>query len=140
LTYNDTTIIIGSTVTLHSPINDTTISDVGTNFTAIFNISGSNLSNYVWKNGTYYVWKNGVEINITTVGLSGNETSYTQFIDNFTLADYKWNVYGCYGNATYNNCSMASSNFTFEWRPFEIVSQSYNSYIYETDTQRLILI
>ena len=134
LTYNDTTIILGSTVTLHSPINDTTISDVGTNFTAIFNISGSNLSNYVWKNGTYYVWKNGVEINITTVGLSGNETSYTQFIDNFTLADYKWNVYGCYGNATYNNCTWSSDgNYTFVVGA-SIISDTYDNESYETYT------
>ena len=134
LDYDNTTIIIDSTVTLHSPINDTTISDVGTNFTAIFNISGSNLSNYVWKNGTYYVWKNGVEINITTVGLSGNETSYTQFIDNFTLADYKWNVYGCYGNATYNNCTWSSDgNYTFVVGA-SIISDTYDNESYETYT------
>jgi len=78
LSYNSTSI----TTTLISPTNESIISDVGTNFTAIFNITRTNANNYTWKNATYYVWKNGDLFNTTTISLSGNNTNYTQNIDN----------------------------------------------------------
>jgi len=47
-----------------------------------------------------------------------------------------WNAEACYTNITGSSCISAIANYTFEWRPFEIISQSYNEYVYETDRQR----
>ena len=119
-------------ITLESPLNKTTISDVGANFTSSFNITGTKANNYTWKNATYYVWKNGDLFNTTTVSLSGNSTNYTQNIDSFTLADYKWNVLGYYGNDTYSNYTWSSNgNFTFTVGA-SIDVETYDNETYET--------
>jgi len=116
---------IAQQVTLISPINGTTISDVGANFTAQFNITGTNEYNYTWKNATYYVWKNESEFNTTTVTLSGNNTEYEQFIDDFTLGDYIWNVKAYYGNDTFANYTWASSNYSLEVNLYSLVDENY---------------
>ena len=119
-------------INLNLPHDDSSISDVGANFTATFNISESNPNNYVWKNATYYVWKNDELFNTTNVTLSGNNTEYTQFIDSFTLADYEWDVLGWYGNSTYNNYTWASNgNFSFSVGA-TIDSEQYDNITYET--------
>jgi len=123
------------TVTAISPANESIISDVGTNFTAIFNITGTNANNYTWKNATYYVWKNGDLFNTTTISLSGNNTNYTQNIDNFTLADYKWDVLAYYGNLTFSNSTWSSNgNFTFSVGA-SIISETYENSTYETSEE-----
>ena len=119
-------------IELKNPANNIIISDIGANFTVEFNITGANPNNYTWKNATYYIWKEGVNFNTTTVTLSGNSTSYTQDIDNFILADYEWNVYGCYGNATYNNCTWSlNGNFSLTVGA-TIDSETYDNETYET--------
>ncbi len=129
------TIPITTKTTLISPTNESTISDVGTNFTAIFNITGTNANNYTWKNATYYVWKNGDLFNTTTISLSGNNTNYTQNIDNFTLADYKWDVLAYYGNLTFSNSTWSSNgNFTFSVGA-SIISETYENSTYETSEE-----
>jgi len=128
----------GADISLESPSNGTIISDTETNFTA----SGSNLSsnNYKWKNLTYYVWDTTGLFNKTFIDITDNETfNQTLAIDGFISGNYEWNVYGCYSNATYNNCTFSDTNYTFEWRPFKIVGQDYNEFVYETDRQRFNL-
>jgi len=128
----------GADINLESPLNEITISNTGINFT----VSGSNLSsnNYKWKNITYYVWNTTGLFNETFVNITDNETfDQTLAIGDFVSGNYEWNVYGCYSNATYNNCTFSATNYTFEWRPFEIVSQDYEEFVYETDSQRFNL-
>jgi len=129
---------VSTDITLESPINQSILSNQSINFIT----SGNNITSfeYEWKNITYYIWNSSGIFNQTTVDIVDGVTfNNTLLINDFTIGDYKWNVYGCYGNVTYNNCRFSENNNTFEWRPFEIVSQSYNSYIYETDTQRFNL-
>lgn len=121
-------------ITLNSPLNNSQLDTDGTNFTASFNLT-SNPNNYTWKNATYYVWQqNGTFFNSTTVSLSGNDTNYSQFIDDFTLGTYyKWNVLAWYGNASYNNYTWATNNFSFYNTPFTIDSVNYDLSVLETD-------
>ena len=126
--------------TLLSPVNDSTLSDLGTNFSASFNITGPNDYNYTWKNATFKVWEDDVEFNFTSVNLSGNNTIATLFIDNFELNNYKWDVYSCYGNSTFTNCTYSSNgNFTFNVVPFNELSQSYSPVVLEGDTSNFSL-
>ena len=126
----------GPTITLIYPVNDTIISDVGTNFS----VSGNNLSSISanWTNVTYNIWyDNSTVFNSTTVDFTDNETfNQTLIFGGFTNGNYMWNAEACYTNITGSSCISAIANYTFEWRPFEIISQSYNEYVYETDRQR----
>ena len=127
-------------INLTSPENGYVSSDETINFTATFNITGTNSNNYTWKNTTLYVWDNdGVIFDTNYTALSGNDTNATMSIGEFTIGDYKWNYIAWYGNDTYTNYTYATNNYTFEWRPFEINSQDYNEYVYETDNQRFNL-
>lgn len=116
-----------NTITLEYPVNDSTLSDTGANFT----VSGNNLSSltYNWTNITYYVWhSNGTLINSTAVDFSDNNTfNQTQFIDNFILGNYVWNAKACYSNSSFSNCTWASANYTFEVLPFTLIGESYNN-------------
>lgn len=122
------------TVSLISPENESTLSDTGENFTAFFNMTGYSYD-YTWDNATFQVWKNQTQFNFTSVNLTGNNTNYTLFIDNFVLGDYEWNVYGCYGNSTFKNCTYASDgNFSFSVVPFSVLAESYSPNVLEGDT------
>jgi len=88
------------------------------------------------ENLTYYVWNStGLFdtkfIDITDAAIFNSTTQ----INDFTTGNYEWNVEGCYGNTTYNNCTFAISNYSFEWRPFDILSQNHTAFVYETDRQ-----
>jgi len=127
-----------SVITLSSPTNNIMVSDSNINFTANFNISGINL-NYTWKNATFNIWKGGVIFNSTTVNLNGNNTQYTLQVNDFIFGNYEWNVLGWFGNNTYNENTNAMNNYSFQWRPFEIINQSYDNYVYETESKRFSL-
>lgn len=116
-------------VSLQSPSNDSSITTKGTNFITNFNITSANPDNFTWKNASYYVWyANGTLLSTIPVSLSGNSTINTQFIDNFTLGDYKWNIQATYGNSTYSNSSWApGGNFSFTYNPFKVNSENYTN-------------
>ena len=125
-------------ITLKSPINQSILSNQSINFITLSNNIPT--LNCEWKNISYYIWNSTGLFNQTFIDIVDGVTfNNTLLINDFSIGNYEWNVYGCYGNTTFNNCTFSDSNFTFEWRPFEIVSQSYNSYIYETETQRFNL-
>lgn len=121
------------TVTLSSPINDTTISDVGYNFSVeMLSTNYYNISNL-----TYYVWEyDGTLHNQTTISFNEteNEINYTLFIDNFELNNYLWNTKMCYANSTFENCTYAEENYTFNIVPFSIISEDYSETVLEGDT------
>ena len=110
-------------ITLLSPIDGTTISDIGDNFT----VEGSNLSDLsgTWNNLTYNIWQNGTLINSTTVLLTGVTFNKTQFIDNFTFADYEWNAEACYTNVTGSYCISKETNNTFSVSLFTLIEENY---------------
>jgi len=110
-------------ITLVSPINGTTISDVGTNFT----VTGKNVSTEAatWNNVTYNVWQNNTLVNSTTISLSGETFNETQFIDDFSFKTYEWNAEACYTNVTGDYCVSAENNNTLSVSLFTIVSESY---------------
>lgn len=117
-------------ISLYYPENDSSITTDGTIFSTNFTISGSNFVNHTWKNATYYIWESDGDLaNSTTVILpESNQTNYSQFIDNFVLGNYFWNVYGCYGNSTFSNCTWSSEgNFTFTYNPFEVNGETYQN-------------
>ena len=140
--YNSSSgLIYNSTMTniiLESPINQSILSNQSINFIT----SGNNITSlgYEWKNITYYIWNSTGLFNQTFIDITDEVIfNETLLINNFTIGNYKWNVYGCYGNVTYNNCTFSENNNTFKWRPFEIVSQNYTAFVYETDKQRFNL-
>ncbi len=127
-----------ATITLETPVNDSQLSDTTLTFVA----SGTNLStsNWQWKNITWYVYNTTGTFNSTFVNIVDAVTfNETINISGFTTGNYQWNVYGCYGNVSYNNCTFATQNNTFDWRPFEILSQGYDNFVYETDYKRFNL-
>ena len=130
--------VFGGLINLNIPIKKSIISTENISFSS----SGSNISssNHEWKNITYYVWNETGLFNTTFINIVNNDTfNNTLVINNFVTGNYKWNVIGWYGNATFSNYTSSTNNNTFEWRPFEIVSQGYKSHVYETDYQNFNL-
>lgn len=123
-------------VVLNSPINNSVISSNKINFTSTFNITGDNSYGYSWNNATLYLWFNNGTLfssNFTTLAGTNNQTTRT--LEGITTGNYLWNYVAYYGNATYKNTTSALTNNTFQWRPFEIVSQNYTSAAYETQNK-----
>ena len=117
-------------VDLITPLNGSFYSDIGTNFTANYTIFKANLTN-----ATYYVWKDDILFNSTTVDITGDVSNSTiLYINNFTLNDYKWNVYACGINATATLCEWGDSNFTFNVGA-SIVNETYSNETYETSEE-----
>ncbi len=116
-------------IDLISPLNDSSFSIDRINFTANYSI----IESYNLTNATYYIYNSTGEIfnNSVIVDITGTLNSTTEQIDNFVLGDYEWNVLACYGNATFNNCSFADANYSFEVG-IEFNSISYNNQTYET--------
>lgn len=131
LSYSDYAIPTLS-VGLVTPTNNSVISTVGTNFSANYSMV---LYPYNWTNGTYYVWNStGILNNTELVSISGLTNTSIKYIDGFTYGNYEWNVFACYGNATYSNCTFADSNYTFEVGA-TADAESYNNLTYETSTE-----
>lgn len=123
VTVNDSLIPIS--VQLISPVNQTTISDIGTNFTVV----GTNLSAVAgtWKNVTYYIWDNASAIhNQTTIILNSQTFNNTLFIDDFMLGNYTWNARAGYTNATGLYYVWATNNLSFNVVPFTVLETHYN--------------
>jgi len=117
----------GNVVTLISPSNDSKISTSGANFTAYFNLT-SNPNNYEWKNATFNIWlSNSTLFNQTYITLSGNHTYNITFIDDFIADNYLWNVLGCYGNVSFNNCTFSNNNNTFSVTGFTVNSEKWTN-------------
>lgn len=123
LAYNNQPNVIE--ITLDSPSNATTISDIGANFTT----SSTNLSSIsgTWDNITYYVWiDNGTLHNQTFVNLGSVESfENILFIDDFSLNNYIWNVESCWSNSSDSGCVLASENYTFNVVPFGVIDEDY---------------
>ncbi len=113
LSFFTTTIPLILTPTLISPLNNSGLSTTGTNFTANYTTTSTDLN---LTNVTYYVWySNGTIFNNSEiVTITGISNSSNRFIDKFTLNSYIWNVYACGVNATGTQCSWANNNFTFD--------------------------
>lgn len=129
---------ISISIILDSPTDGSTTSSTTISLNATFNITGTNF-NYTWRNATFYNWNDTAVYNQSLVYLSGNNTQNTTTISGLVIGDYNWNVYGCYANNTYSNCTWANNNFSLSFRPFEIDSQQYVNNVYETDYQRFNL-
>jgi len=110
-------------VELNSPTNETATSETAINFTANYNIS---TSDYNWTNVTYSIWfANGTVFNNSyTEIISGTDNTTTVEFSGFSFGDYEWNVYACYGNATFNNCTWADENYTLT------VAGSFTNFVY----------
>jgi len=113
-------------VTLETPTNNTTLSDTGTNFT----VSGNVTNSFNVTNITYTIWlTNGTLHNQTTIALSPTDAfNNTLFIDDFTLNGYIWNAEVCWENSSFNNCSFATDNFTFDVVPFSVLDEDWNNF------------
>ena len=126
----------GITVTLSSPADGLTVSDTGSNFTASY----STTTNYSLTNATYYVWNDtGIFNDTVIVYITGTSNSTTEFIDDFILGDYEWNVWTCYENVTFNNCSFSSSNNSFSVIPFSAIAESFVNSTVEGSTETFTL-
>lgn len=124
----------GYSVNLIHPPFGSLLTDVGSLFNVTYNISGLS-TNHVWKNATYNLYKDGSVFNQTTVALSGNNTASSLYIDDFTIGSYIWNVRACYGNVTFNNCTI-SSNYTYTVGA-SLSNLTYSSSVYETSNQMI---
>ena len=118
-------------INLISPINGIRIGTTQTNLSANYS---SRLYNFT--NTTYYIWHdNGTLFNSSTFSLTGNTTNSSMNFSGFLFDDYIWNVKACVGNGASENCSMATSNYTFRISPFSVNNISYPLTSLETSTQ-----
>ena len=122
--------------TLVSPTNGSIQVDTNVLFNVTVTPQTFNLTN-----ATLLVWHdNGTLFNQTTNLLSGNVMITTQFnLTNFIADDFVWNVKSCQGDGNGDNCTLAKSNFTFEWRPFNITDIGFNAEVIETSDQNFTL-
>jgi hypothetical protein len=122
------------TNTLTYPSNNALLTTSGSNFTANYTTSGYNFTN-----ATYYVWEEDSTLfNRTVVQVKGNNTNSTiQFIDDFTLGNYAWNVYLCGVNLTGTLCKFANNNFTFNVGA-SVDTAIYNLSALETSSQYFV--
>ena len=118
-------------INLISPINGIRIGTTQTNLSANYS---SGLYNFT--NTTYYIWHdNGTLFNSSTFSLTSNTTNSSMNFSGFLFDDYIWNVRACVGNGASENCSMATSNYTFQISPFSVNNISYPLTSLETSTQ-----
>jgi hypothetical protein len=138
-TSNSTTSIPTILVNLTSPSNNYVISSSSQIFNVSLSMSGTNYSNS-WVNNTFYVWyDNGTLFNTTySSGLTTNLTGVSKNINGFKIGNYLWNSYACYGNATANNCTWATSNNTFSMGS-TVNSITYANSTYETSLEQFII-
>ena len=118
-------------ITLLLPIDGADLAALGTNFSANYTTTVSNVSN-----ATYYIWySNGTVFNNSVFfDLNGTTNTTSRFIDAFTLGNYVWNVWGCYANNTFDNCSWADANFSFEVGA-NVSAEVYTNVTYETSQE-----
>jgi len=124
--------LASESVSLDSPVDNAVLSDVGANFTANYTVGVM----YNISNATYWIWNStGVFNNTETVAsLNGTSNDTTHYIDSFILGNYNWNVYACWVNATFSNCTWADSNYSFSVGA-SINSQNYSNHTYETSNE-----
>lgn len=120
---------------LVSPTNNSKLSSNIITFKANFTYSTYNISN-----ATYYVYNETGLFNKTTVALTPANNNSMLNISGFKMGSYLWDVYSCYTNSTSTFCMWGVyGNYSFEWRPFEINSQTYTQNVLETSRQRFEL-
>ena len=126
-----------TSVNLISPPNGIVLSTSSYNFTSSFNMISGNPTNYGWNNATFYLWYlNGTQKATNFTTLSGNNTQANISFSNLEINNYKWNAYGCYSNATFNNCTWALTNNTFQVGA-QLISTDYSASVYETSRQTI---
>ena len=131
--YTNITVVPSSfQVTLVSPSDNTLITSIGSNFTANYSLTNSNISN-----ATYFVWfSNSTLFNQSTRTVTGNTTNTTTlFIDNFLVNNYIWNVYACGRNSSNAVVCNWGTNITFSIGA-SLNSLTYLPTVYETSNQR----
>lgn len=123
------------TFNLTSPINGSSISDVGANFT--INYTGTNMN---FTNSTYYIYNSTGELhNSTFLLVSGVNNFSTLYIDEFGLGNYLWNSYVCGVNDTTTICSWNSAgNYSFEVGAL-LTGQIYNASTFESSKEDFII-
>lgn len=115
------------------PADNEVLSATGTNFTANYSST-----NYNFTNTTYYIWNStGIFNNSVIVNITGTENSTTEFIEGFVLGNYEWNVFACWENATFSNCSFATANYSLSIGA-SINDVNYTEYVYETSSQTFV--
>lgn len=119
------------TINLTSPVNNAALSVAGTNFTANYTVT-----NYNFTNTTYHIWNSTGDVvnNSVITIITGTSNSSTEYIDGLTIGDFEWNVFACWKNATFSNCSFAYSNYTLTVGA-GITSITYNNNTYETSSE-----
>lgn len=118
---------------LISPSNKTYISSNTVSFKSNYTYSLMNITN-----ATYYVWNStGALFNKTTVTVNAADNYSILNITGFILGNYHWNVQACAQNSTSVICENSLfGNYTFDWRPFVINTQTYNLNPYETSYEK----
>ena len=120
-------------INLISPVDNLNLFGKGENFTANYSTT---FAGYNFTNTTYYIWNSTGEIfnNSEVVTITGTSNSTTEYIDDFIIGNYEWNVLACWGNATFTNCSFAPANYSFGIGS-ELIYIFYNNYTYETASE-----
>lgn len=113
-------------VILISPDDESSLSE---DITFLANLTPLANLNVNLTNSTLFIWyDNGTLFTTETEVLTGNETNQSNItITNLTIGNFVWNEFGCVINTTVTFCNFANSNFSFNWRPFEIISESFNN-------------
>lgn len=135
ITYSTPPGVSELTVSLNSPANDSYNSSSTISFNASYTYAVLNTTN-----ATYHIYNSTGTFNKTTIVLTAAANSTILNVSGFIMGDYEWNVYACGENGTATMCAWNThGNYTFEWRPFSIDSQTYNKTVYETSRQKFEL-
>ena len=120
------------TVTLNTPTNDSHTSNPIMVFNASYSYTLLNTTN-----ATYYIYNSTGTFNKTTVTLTPASNSSKLNVTGFSTGNYDWNVYGCGENGTGGVvCNWSSvGNYTFEWIPFSIDSETHLDSSVETNRE-----
>lgn len=116
---------------LLTPANDTTHRiNTEINFSSSGQIEGNY---YNLTNATYNIWYSNASLfNQTLIEVTGEVTNITNLsIDNFNTNNYYWNVEYCAYNLTDTFCQWGANNFTFEWIPINITTNTFNTTVTE---------
>jgi hypothetical protein len=123
-------------ISLNYPTNGSSVSGNIT-FNSILNAS-STITNIT--NTTLFVWyDNGTIFTTQSETLNGTNTSSSILVSNLTQGDFLWNQFACGTNVSGIFCNFAENNFTFDWRPFEVLNESFNNQTTEGNLETFLI-
>jgi hypothetical protein len=120
-------------VNLTYPLNNSLFSNSSIKFISNYTLTNMNATT----NATYWIYNNTGILNKTTLTISSAQNGSELNMNDFTIGNYKWNVYVCGFNLTNETiCSWGSAgNFSFDVAG-QLVNENYSQQTFETASEQ----